>query len=189
MLNEKRDDILSNLDKLIEQRYSVRKYKKQFVEQEKLVQCVNAARLAPSARNNQPWKFIITTESGICQMIAEAVHVPGEPVNQFVFDVPAFITLVYVPSLKPVPPNRHPHSYYYDLDHGIALGYLILKATELGLGTCLIGNIYDEAKLKKSLELEAEETVKVVVAVGYLADEMVPRKNRKPLEEIMKLKP
>lgn len=176
---------MSQLDDLLMHRYSVRKYDSRPVEMEKISQCIDAARQAPSARNNQPWKFIVTANSETCQEIAAAIHVPGETVNQFVFEVPAFITLVYVPSLKPVLPGRHPHSYYYDLDHGIALGYFLLKATELGLGTCLIGNVYDMEKLKKILALQESDTVKMVIAIGYAADNKIPSKNRKALDEIM----
>lgn len=176
---------LHGLDFLIEQRYSVRNFADTPVEKEKILQCVNAARLAPSARNNQPWRYIIVTEPAKRLEVAKAIHVPGETVNQFVYKTPVFIVPVYENIEKPVLPNRLPHSYYYDLDHGIAIGYLSLKAVELGLGTCIIGNFYDMGKLKQTLALPEDAVVKLVLALGYSERAVAPPKNRKLLEDIL----
>jgi len=155
------------------------------VEKEKILQCVNAARLAPSARNNQPWRYIIVTEKEKRMEVANAIHVPGEVVNQFVYEAPVLIVPVYEDVQKPVLPNRLPHSYYYDLDHGIALGYLILKAVDVGLGTCIIGNFYNIVKLKQTLGLREDTILKLVIALGYPECDTAPEKNRKPLEKIL----
>lgn len=176
---------MTYLDELLVQRHSVRNYEKQMVEKEKLLQCVNAARLAPSARNNQPWKFIITTEEDILKAAAEAIHKTGESSNIFVHEVPAIITLVYEDIQKPVLPGRHPHSYFYDIDHGLAIGYLILKATELGLGTCILGNIANPLRLKKILGLSENDNIKIVITIGYPKEKRVPEKVRKALDEII----
>ena len=176
---------LSGLNFLIEQRYSVRSFADKPVEKKKILQCVNAARLAPSARNNQSWRYVIVTEPAKRTALAKAIHVPGEAVNQFVYQTPVFIVPVYENITKPVLPNRLPHSYYYDLDHGIAIGYLTLKAVELGLGTCIIGNFYDMGKLKHTLALPEDAVVKLAIALGYPERDAVPSKNRKLLEDIL----
>lgn len=177
--------MMSSLDFLIMQRCSVRKFLDVPVEKEKILQCMNAARLAPSARNNQPWKYIIVTEFEKRMELADAIHVPGEFVNRFVYETPVFIVPIYEEIKTPVLPNRLPHSYYSDLDHGIAIGYLSLKAVELGLGTCIIGNFYDMAKLKQVLALPENIIVKLVIALGYPEHDKAPQKNRKSLEEIL----
>jgi len=176
---------MSQLDELLKQRSSVRTYDNRPVEIEKLLLCIDAARQAPSARNNQPWKFIITTETTCLRKLSEAIHVPGEEVNKFVYNAPAMITVVYEDIKKPVSPNRHPHSYYYDLDHGLAIGYLLLKATELGLGTCIVGQIHDMTKLKHVLGLTEKDAVKIIITVGYSKDDYQPKKIRKSLDEIV----
>ena len=86
-------------DQLIIHRQSVRKYSSQAVEHEKLMQCLDAARLAPSASNSQPWSFIVLNDSEQREKVARATKGPLGSFNNFVVQAPV---LVVMPQLRPL---------------------------------------------------------------------------------------
>ena len=69
------------------------------------------------------------------------------------------------------------------IDNGSAISHFCLEAAELGLGTCIMGS-FDEAQVKDILKIPAEKTVKIVIALGYAADETIRPKLRRPLEQV-----
>ena len=169
---------------LIASRQSCRKYDTaRPVEREKLVRCVEAARIAPSACNSQPWRFHVVTRPDLCETLRPTVQRLG--MNRFVNDCPAFIVVTEERAvLKPLIAAHLSEREFSSIDIGIATAHLCLAATAQGLSTCILGWL-DAKKVCAVLGLDEKTRVRLVIAVGYAApDDTLRKKQRKPLEEV-----
>ena len=171
---------------LVKGRYSCRKYDSRPVEQEKIQACIEAARLAPSACNSQPWYFAAVCNWDLARQIGATTQQYG--INRFADQPPAFITVWEdIAQLMPQISGKLDSQHYAPGDVGMAVSYLTLAAADMGLGTCIMG-IFDEEKIRDLLQIPSEKKLRYVVAVGYPAQgNRVPEKGRKPLEEICKI--
>jgi len=157
----------------IRKRYSCRAYQDKPVEQEKLDSVLEAARLAPSAKNLQDWRFVVVTDEEKKRGLAEAAS--GQ---MFIADAGAIIAACsnsdYVMRCgQPVGP----------IDVAIALEHISLQAADLGLATCWIGSFYPE-KVRAVLGIPDNIAVIELMALGYPADEpKQPR--REPIGKIV----
>lgn len=167
---------------LIKVRESCRSYADRPVEREKLVSCIEAARLAPSACNSQPWRFIVVHRPDLVAPLSGCLASQG--INGFTKSCPAFIVVIEEKAkLSRRIAEVLPSQTYAQLDVGIATAHIVLAAAEQGLSTCIMGWL-DEEKLKTLLSIGEEEKVRLVVAVGYAAEVGQRAKVRKPVEEI-----
>ncbi|GFN36278.1 nitroreductase family protein [Tepidimicrobium xylanilyticum] len=157
----------------IKGRRSIRKYKDKPVEEEKLLRVLEAARLSPSARNGQDWKFIVVRDLEIRKKLTEAI---GQP---FVGEAPIIIVSCGT-NPEAIMRGGQPR---YTVDLSIATAYMILEACEQGLGTCWLGS-YDEDKVKEVLGIPKEIRVVAITPLGY-PDESPDPKPRKELDEII----
>ncbi len=176
-----------NFFELITRRESCRSYLDTPVSREKLVACVEAAGLAPSACNSQPWHFIIVDEADAKKKLLEATVdvIPG--MNGFAAQAPAaIIVLEGKATLLARMGGSINHQHYAHMDVGNALAYLTLSATELGLDTCILG-IFNENKLKASFDIPESFRVRAVVLFGYPKRPGPRKKSRKALNEILSL--
>jgi nitroreductase len=160
----------------IEKRYSVRHYKDQPVEEDKLAEVLEAARLAPSGCNNQPWKLVVVRDRAT---IHGMVHAIGG--QQFVEQAPVLIVACK---------NGEGYNigHRYDgaiIDVAIALDHMTLQAASMGLGTCWLGN-YDGNEIRAILDIPSENPVVAILALGY-PDDSHPHcpRPRKPLSDIV----
>jgi nitroreductase len=160
---------------LIRRRYSVRAYKSNPVEEEKLQQVLEAARLAPTAANQQPFQFIVVHTAGREDDLRRIY-----PREWFV-RAPLVICACAIPAEGWV---RMDGKVYTDVDVAIAMDHLILAATELGLGTCWIA-AFDPAAAREVLDLPDGVEPIVLTTLGYPADESRPKK-RKPLSDLVR---
>ena len=161
--------------KAIETRVSIRKYKPDAIEPEKLAKVAEAFRLAPSARNGQSWQLLIVTDPAAKERIREAS--PSK--HSMITEAPA--VLVGVCTAQNVMTNGHRVD---SIDVSIAMSFAMLEAHELGLGTCWMAN-YTEPELRAALGLPENISVVAIMPVGY-ADEAPAVKPRKPADEIIK---
>ncbi|XOB41694.1 MAG: nitroreductase family protein [Candidatus Nealsonbacteria bacterium] len=155
-------------------RRSVRSYKAEAVPEGKLKKVLEAARLAPSAHNEQEWKFVVVRDAQKRKELAEAA------LNQnFIAEAPVVIVAV---ALDPdhIMSSGVPA---FAVDLAIAVDHMTLKATEEGLGTCWIG-AFSQEKVKKVLEIPERYKVVVLLPLGFPADTPEP-KSRKNIEEIV----
>ncbi len=171
---------------LISKRQSVRKYSDAKVSHEVLNNCMEAVRLAPSASNSQPWKFIIADEEPIRTKLARATFSDIIAFNRFTMNAPVIVVIVID---KPKLITRVAMSVkkrdWQLIDIGIAAEHFCLQAAEQGLGTCMLG-WFDENKVKEILNIPADKTVGLMISLGYAPDGYPLRvKIRKPLEEII----
>jgi nitroreductase len=174
-----------DFQELVRQRQSVRKYQNKPVEKEKIEKLIEAVHLAPSACNSQPWKLIIVDEPELKGEVAKATFNKAISFNKFAEEAPVIAVLV-IEKAKPVAQigglikNRE----YPEYDIGIAASHFCLQATELGLGTCMMG-WFDQKKIQQLLNIPKKRTIGLVITLGYPPDDYKQRnKIRKPLDAI-----
>lgn len=152
---------------LIKTRQSVRKYIDRTVESEKIDLCLEAARLAPSASNSQPWKFVIVDDKNIKEKVARATYSKTVSFNKFALQAPVIAVLVLEKSkLITQIGGQIKNKEWALIDIGIAAEHFCLQATELGLGTCMIG-WFDESLIKELLSIPDNKTIGLVITLGY----------------------
>jgi len=167
---------------LIQKRESCRNFKDTPVENEKLHRCVEAARLAPSACNSQPWRYIIVNDPQLSPKVAKCVQDMG--MNKFACNCPAFAVVIETgASLISRLGGKIMDQKFAPLDVGISVAHFCLEATAQGLSTCILGWL-NEKKLAELFHIGKNERVRVVLAVGYAANTALRKKQRKLLEEI-----
>ena len=160
--------------KQIQQRYSVRLYQKRPVEKEKLETILQAARLAPSAKNFQEWRFVVVQDADMRKKLCVAAN------NQaFVGEAPVVIVCCTAISDYVM---RCGH-LAYPIDVAIAMEHMVLQAVEEGLGTCWVGSFYED-KVKAILGIPAPVRVVQLLTLGYPADKL-QASSRVPLEQIV----
>jgi nitroreductase len=164
-------------------RKSVRGYADRDVEEEKLAKILEAARLAPSWANKQCCSYVVIKDK-------EKIKELSSFINSWLKHAP----VVLAACANPADSGSRNGMDYYLVDVGISMQQLVLAATDLGLGTCWIG-AFDEAKLKKRLEVPENVRVVALTPLGYpaekegfgskLARKFVGADKRKPFEEIV----
>ncbi|UCG90896.1 MAG: nitroreductase family protein [candidate division WOR-3 bacterium] len=161
---------------VIKKRKSVRKYKSDRIPDDVLNRILDAGRLAPSAKNYQPWHFIVIREPEMKQKVAEAC------VNQhFIAEADVIICGCALEKIAWDRMGNYMASWPHDLS--IALDHIILAAANEGLGTCWIGK-FDEKMVKDLLQIPEEVRVVALTPVGYPAE--VPKERRRlELKEIV----
>ena len=159
---------------IIKKRQSVRSYLKREIPEELLNKILEAGRLAPSATNRQPWKFIVVKDKELKKQLVPACKNQG-----FVGEASVVIVgCATDPSYK-----MGNGDYSYSVDLAIALDHISLQATDLGLGTCWIGAFYQD-KVKEALDIPEDLNVVALMPLGY-PKELGVKKGRKDLSEIV----
>lgn len=170
---------------LVKLRESVRGYIDKEVEEEKILKCIEAARLAPSACNSQPWKFVVINNKEILSEIKNKIYDSVIGINKFVLTAPVIIAVVGEKrNLTSAIGSSIKKKDYTSMDVGIAVEHLCLQATELGLGTCIIGWFKNE-EIKKSLGIPKNRDIELIVSLGYNNNENPREKKRKNIEDIV----
>ena len=172
-----------NFMDLIESRRSVREYADRPVAREKIERCLEAARLAPSACNSQPCRFIVVDEPALRQAVARAALGPAGSFNRFAAAAPLLVAVTVERNIHTQIGGLLKGMRYNLIDLGIAAEHFCLQAVEEGLGTCMIG-WFGGRRVKRLLGVPRGRKVGLLIAVGYPADGEIKPKKRKPLEEI-----
>ncbi len=176
-----------SLIEIIIKRYSVRKYSRRPISKNDINECLEASRLAPSACNSQPWQFIVVDTPELKDKLACAMLSGIYGLNTFIKDAPVLIVIVTEKTKWFSDAcNFIRNTRLYLIDIGIACEHFVLRATELGIGTCILG-WFNEAAVKKLLGIPKRKKVEIILSMGYPADNFVlNEKNRKSLSEISK---
>lgn len=170
---------------LADKRYSCRKYLDKEVEREKIDMCLEASRLAPSAVNAQPWKFIVIDEPELRDKVARETFDKVVTFNKFSLKAPVLVVIINENPIATSFLGRFIQKRDFSLiDIGISASYFCLKATEGGLGTCILG-WFNEKNIKKILNIPLNKSVSLIITLGYPLDESNTKK-RKALEAIRK---
>jgi len=167
---------------LILRRQSDRKYSDRPVEEDKLGRIIEAATMAPSACNAQPWKFIIVNDPELRGRLARAASAKVLSMNMFVDQAPVLIVIVREsPNFSSKVGGVIKSRDYSHTDIGIADGNICLQAAAEGLGTCILG-WFDEKEVKSILGIPRSKRVDLIISLGYSLSEY-RQKRRKPKEE------
>ena len=153
--------------KVISERRSIRKYRREPIPDDSLERIMEAGRLAPSAANRQPWYFIVVKDEKVKNELVGACK--GQ---KFVGEAGAVIAILGDPRI----------SRWYRQDPFIAASFMTLEAHEEGLGVCWIG-AFEEEKVKQILKVPKELSVIILLTIGF-PGEKPPARPRKPREEI-----
>jgi len=158
----------------IKKRKSVRRYLDKKIPEDILKEIMEAARLAPSASNRQPWKLVVVQDKKLRQQLMQASR------NQSFVGEASVVIAGCAINVNHIMPNGI-HSYPVDL--AILLDHISLQAAELGLGTCWIG-AFNQEKVKEILHITDDVTVVCLMTLGYPAGDGF-KSSRKPLDEIV----
>ena len=150
------------------------------VEPEKITSMLEAARIAPSACNGQPYHFTVCRGKTALE-VAKATA--GLGMNKFAVQAPVMIVVSEKPYVKSAAMGaKVKGNDYRSMDIGIAVAYLTAEATAQGLSTCILGWL-DDAKIRSLCGLD--QPVRLVITVGYVKDETIRPKKRKELSELV----
>ena len=152
-------------EKVIEKRRSIRKYKDTPVPKEQLIKILEAARIAPSASHRQPWQFIVVEDKEKIRKLAKSKWAEAPVMIVGLADTEAS-------------PN------WCSNDLGIAIEHMVLEATNLGLGTCWMGQTGREDLIRGLLDIPDKFRPVAVVPIG-VPDETPSPKERKSLDDIV----
>jgi nitroreductase len=164
--------------KIIEEivnRRSIREYKEKTIESEKLARILEAARLAPTARNQQDWKLILVKNPDIKEKLVEL----ASPHQQFLKGAPIIIAAC---ALNPDYVMRCGHHAYL-IDLAIVLEHIALQAVHEGLGTCWIGS-FDEEKAKMVLGIPQNIRIVELMSIGY-SNQVPSTRSRKQIQDLI----
>jgi nitroreductase len=156
----------------IKRRRSIRKYERTKIEKEKLLNVLEAARLAPSAMNRQPYIFVVTSDTETIKKISSGC-------NQQ-WDSPIIIAICSFPDKAWV---RDDGEEYWKVDAAVAMTNLSLQACAEGLGTCWIA-AFKEDEIKQILGIKKGRVV-AMTPLGYPAEKKGPVTNRKSIDELV----
>ena len=168
---------------LVTARQSDRAYdKNRPVEQEKLERILEAARLAPSACNAQPWKFVVVTDPELSIKVGKASA--GLGMNKFAKDAPVHILIVEESmNVTSLLGNKIKDKYFPLVDIGIAASHICLAAEAEGLGSCILG-WFDEREIKNLVGIPQKKRLLLDITIGYSLKPKKP-KVRKPKEKVI----
>jgi len=161
---------------LIRKRFSARTYKPDPVEESKLAKVLEAARLAPTGANRQPFKLVVVHVKGREAELQRVYH------RQWFVQAPLVICACGIPTEGWVRPVDGFNCTVMDV--AIAMDHLVLAAADLGLGTCWIA-AFDVVAAREAFQLPGGVEPIVMTPLGYPADKPAP-KERKPLSELVR---
>jgi len=170
---------------LVQGRKSIRRFLDKPVEREKILACLEAARVAPSASNVQPWRFLVIDEPEVIKEFAKEVFSGIYYPTKFAAKAPVIILIL---ARLDIIANRigkeiQDINYYY-IDIGIAGEHIVLQAEELGLGTCWIG-WFNPRRTRKFLKIPRKYKIVSLMAMGYYEKKPSRERKRKNLDEIV----
>jgi len=169
---------------LVIRRRSLRRYTARPIPKETIARCLEAARLAPSACNSQPWYFIVVDEEGLKNKLVDAAFSGAYSMNAFAGNAPVLVVVVRDrPSYFATLAGYFRGIQYSLIDIGIAGEHFVLQAQEEGIGTCWLG-WFNEKAVKKLLGIPRDKKADIMISMGYPEETEQKDKVRKPLHEI-----
>lgn len=163
---------------LAKNRYSSRKYQSKKIEKEHLMYVLETGRIAPSAKNLQPWYFVVIYEEQKLKEIKSCYQ------KDWIESAPCIIVII---GDHKQAWHRDDGKDHTDIDVSIAIDHMTLAATEVGLATCWVCK-FDAKKTSKLLDLPAYLEPIALLPIGYPADKTDIKRHerlRKPLNEIV----
>ncbi|MBE3112963.1 MAG: nitroreductase family protein [Acidobacteria bacterium] len=185
MTEERTGSEVTAFQKILRGRRSIRRYLPAPVDPEKIRVCLEAARLAPSAHNAQPWRFVVVDDPELKDRLTAAAFSGIYSGSKFAAQAPVILVLLarldrvadrLGSKLQGVP--------FHFLDIGIAGEHIVLQAEELGLATCWMG-WFNYRKVRKVLGIPRKYKVVAMMPIGYAAKRPNREPPRKTFEEVV----
>ena len=153
------------------------------VEPEKIAHIVEAARLAPSACNSQPWHFVVVDDPDTKNRVADAAASRVLGMNHFTKQAPVHLLSVEESgNLTSTFGGWVKSKHFPHIDIGIAAAHIALAAADEGLGSCIVG-WFDEAAVRKVLGIPSGKRVLLDIVIGYSTDPL-REKSRRALAQV-----
>lgn len=170
---------------LVSSRQSVRAFDpERSVEKEKIDRIIEAARLAPSACNAQPWSFVLVDEPDLKNKIADTTSSRVLGINHFTKQAPIHLLVVEEKvNISSGVGGWIKNKDYAQLDLGIVTSHIVLAAEAEGLGTCIVG-WFNEDKVRELLHIPSSKRVWLDIVIGYGAQPL-RKKKRKSVDKIL----
>lgn len=170
---------------LVKNRRSIRRFLPQSVEREKIITCIEAARLSPSAENVQPWRFLVLDDPEKIQAFSQDVFSGIYRFTRWAEKSPVIIVIfAELDWLANRVGKEIQGTQYFLLDVGIAGEHLVLQAEQLGLASCWIG-WFNARKARKFLGVPRRWKAAAILALGYPQQNIKERRPKKKLEEVL----
>lgn len=171
-------EVTENFFEVVQRRRAIRKYKHEEIPESDLRKIIDAARLAPSAENSQPWRFIVVRDQKSKELLAR----PSP--QKFISEADTIIAVLGDPSVSCCPAAQT----WTTRDPMIAADHLVLAATALGYSSCWIANFKSRPKewideVKQTLKIPGNIHIIVLIALGVADEDPAPRP-RKSIQEI-----
>ncbi len=169
---------------LVQGRRSIRRYLPAPVDREKILACLEAARLAPSAENAQTWRFVVIDDPAIKEKFGRAVFSGIYAMTKFALQAPVLVLILAKLDFLANRLGRQIQGVpFFLLDIGIAGEHIVLQAEELGLGTCWIG-WFNVRAARKFFRIPRRYKIVSLIAMGTPASRPPNERPRKPMDEI-----
>ncbi len=159
--------------KEIKDRASVRKFKNKKIDRSIIDRILEAGRVAPSAKNRQPWRFIVIDDDNLKSRVEKAAY--GQ---EYVGNAGAVIAACSTNIEYEMPNGQNS----YPIDISFAVSFMMLQAEHEGLGSCVV-TTYDEREMKSILTVPYSMRVVMLLLVGEKDEKFIER-NRKSLNQI-----
>ncbi len=146
--------------------------------------CLEAARLAPSANNGQPWEFVVAADQTVRKKLVKAARFGLLKENPFAAEAPVMVAVIETPGHRPTRWGGYLLGRNFPLmDLGMAVENFCLQAAAEGLGTCILG-LFVAGEVRRALKLPLSRRPRLLITVGWPAVEEVRIKKRRLIGEM-----
>ena len=178
------NDTFSSFPKLVLLRQSVRGYRPDPIPRERIDHCLEAARLAPSANNGQPWEFVVVADQTVRKKLVKAARFGLLKENPFAAEAPVMVAVIETPGHRPTRWGGYLLGRNFPLmDLGMAVENFCLQAAAEGLGTCILG-LFVAGEVRRALKLPLSHRPRLLITVGWPAETEVRIKKRRLIGEM-----
>lgn len=169
---------------IFQRRQSVRSYKSDPIPREAMDRCLEAARLAPSANNGQPWDFVVAADDDVRARLVKAAGFGLAKANPFASQAPVIVAVLETPGHRPTRWGGYLIGRNFQLmDLGMAVENFCLQAAAEGLGTCILG-LFSAKGVRRALKIPGNRRPRLLITIGTPATEEVRKKKRRPINKM-----
>lgn len=180
--NEKK---MTPFHKLVSQRKSIRRFNEKKLDRKDVLKCLEAARLAPSAENAQPWRYLVMDDPDVKNRFADKVFSGIYSVSKFAKKAPVLVLIMAELNVIAHRIGKQIQNIQFHLiDIGISGEHLVLQAEELGIGTCWMG-WFSVRKARKFFNIPKKYRIVGLIPMGYYDKKPSRERKRKEFKEIV----
>jgi nitroreductase len=180
--NEKK---MTPFQKLVYQRKSIRRFNERKLDRRDVLKCLEAARLAPSAENAQPWRYLVIDDPDVKNRFTDKAFSGIYSVSKFAKKAPVLILVMAELNVITHRIGKQIQNIQFHLiDIGISGEHLVLQAEELGIGTCWMG-WFSIRKARKFFNIPKKYKIVALIAMGYYDKKPSRERKRKKIEQIV----